>query len=98
MRAQVYRNLDRPFTLFGIRGRYIVIAGVTLLGVLLLSFIVGSLSNAFVGLATAFVLTVVAYLALLEVQQRFPEKVLSRRLGALSLPKFILIRSKVWKR
>ena len=47
---------------------------------------------------SAFALTVVGYLALLEVQQRFPEKMLSRRLGALSLPKFILIRSKVWKR
>ena len=98
MKAQVYRNLDRPFTLFGIRGRYIVIAGVTLLGVLVISLIVGSACDAFVGLATAMILTAAAYLTLLEVQQRFPEKALGRRLAAMNLPKFILIRSKVWKR
>lgn len=49
MRAQVYRNLDRPFTLFGIRGRYIVIAGVCLLAILLVSLIAGSVSNALHG-------------------------------------------------
>ena len=98
MKAQVYRNLDRPFTLFGIRGRYIVIAGVILLGVLVISLIVGSACNAFVGMATALILTVTAYLTLLEVQQRFPEKALGRRLAAMNLPKYVLVRSKVWKR
>ena len=31
MKTQVYRNLDRPFTLLGIKGRYIVFAGATII-------------------------------------------------------------------
>ena len=98
MKYRVYRNLDRPFTLLGIKGRYIAIAGACLLAVLAVSLVAGSLSNAFVGLATALVCTVSVYLCLLEVQQRFPEKALTRKLGSMNLPRFILIRSKVWKR
>ena len=98
MRCRVYRNLDRPFTLLGIKGRYIPIAGVGLLGIIILSLITGSIAGTFVGLATAVALIVSAYLALTEIQQRFGEKALSRRMAGMRLPKFILVRSKVWSR
>ena len=94
----MYRNLDRPFTLLGIKGRYIPIAGVGLLGIIILSLIFGSIAGTFVGLATAVTLIVSAYLALTEIQQRFGEKVLARRMAGMRLPKFILVRSKVWSR
>ena len=94
----MYRNLDRPFTLLGIKGRYIPIAGVGLLGIIILSLITGSIAGTFVGLATAVALIVSAYLALTEIQQRFGEKALSRRMAGMRLPKFILVRSKVWSR
>lgn len=98
MKYPVYRNLDRPFTLFGIKGRYIGIAGAMFLGILVVAFVAGSLSNTFIGLAAALILLVTGYLLLLEVQQRFPEKALGRKLSSLNLPQFILIRSKIWKR
>ena len=98
MRCRVYRNLDRPFTLLGIKGRYIPIAGAALLGIIILSLIAGSMAGTFVGLATAVVLVVGGYLALMEIQQKFGEKALSRRMAGMRLPKFILVRSKVWSR
>jgi len=94
----VYRNLDRPFTLLGIKGRYIPIAGAALLGIIILSLIAGSMAGTFVGLATAVVLVVGGYLALMEIQQKFGEKALSRRMAGMRLPKFILVRSKIWSR
>ena len=94
----MYRNLDRPFTLLGIKGRYIPIAGAALLGIIILSLIAGSVAGAFVGLATAVVLVVGGYLALMEIQQKFGEKALSRRMAGMRLPKFILVRSKIWSR
>ena len=94
----MYRNLDRPFTLLGIKGRYIPIAGAALLGIIILSLIAGSVAGTFVGLATAVVLVVGGYLALMEIQQKFGEKALSRRMAGMRLPKFILVRSKVWSR
>ena len=98
MKCRIYRNLDRPFTLLGIKGRYIPIAGTCLVGIIIVALVVGALAGTFAGLATAVVLVVGGYLAITEVQQRFGEKALSRRLAGMRLPKFILVRSKVWKR
>lgn len=98
MRCRVYRNLDRPFTLLGVKGRYIPVALAGLLGIIVLSLIVGAVGGTFIGLASALVLIVGGYLGLLEIQQRYGEKGLSRFIAGKRLPKFILIRSKVWSR
>ena len=98
MRCRVYRNLDRPFTLLGIKGRYIPIAGAGLVGIIVAALIIGSLLGIFAGLASAVALIVGGYLALTEIQQKFGEKALSRRMAGMRLPRFILVRSKVWSR
>ena len=64
MRCRVYRNLDRPFTLLGIKGRYIPVAGVGLVGIIVVAIIIGGLLGTFAGLASAVVLIVGGYLAL----------------------------------
>ena len=98
MRCRVYRNLDRPFTLLGIKGRYIPVAGVGLVGIIVAALIIGGLMGTFAGLASAVALIVGGYLALTEIQQKFGEKALSRRMAGMRLPRFILVRSKVWSR
>ena len=98
MRCRVYRNLDRPFTLLGIKGRYIPVALIGLLGIVVIAVILGAALGTFAGLASAVVLIVGGYLGLLEIQQRYGEKGLSRFIAGKRLPKFILIRSKVWSR
>ena len=70
MRYRVYRNLDRPFTFFGVQGRYIPVALCALGAVLVFSLILGSAIGSFVGFATALLLGAGAYLGLLEVQGR----------------------------
>lgn len=98
MNCRVYRNLDRPFTLLGIKGRYIPVALAGLLGVIGLAIVLGTVFGTFAGLASAVVFVVGGYLALTEIQQRFGEKALSRFIAGKRLPKFILVRSKVWSR
>ena len=98
MRYAVYRNLDRPFTLLGIKGKYIAVTGVALVCCIIIGLITGAIAGTFAGLAATLILAVATYLTVAEVQQRFPEKALSRKLAGLSLPKFITIRSKIWKR
>ena len=98
MRCRVYRNLDRPFTLLGIKGRYIPVAGAGLVGIIVAALIIGDLLGTFAGLASAVALIVGGYLALTEIQQKFGEKALSRRMAGMRLPRFILVRSKVWSR
>ena len=98
MKHRVYRNLDRPFTLLGVKGRYIPVALGGLLGILVLSVVLGTVFGTFVGLASAAVLIVGGYLALTEVQSRYGEKGLSRFFAGRRLPRFIIVRSKVWSR
>ena len=98
MRLRVYRNLDRPFTLLGIKGRYIPVALAGLLGIIVLAIVLGTIFGTFIGLASAVALIVGGYLALTEIQQKFGEKALSRRMAGMRLPRFILVRSKVWSR
>ena len=98
MRCRVYRNLDRPFTFLGVKGRYIPVALVGLLGIVVAAVIVGSIAGTFAGLSSAVVLGAGGYLSLTEIQQRFGEKALSRFMAGRRLPRFILVRSKVWKR
>ena len=94
----MYRNLDRPFTLLGIKGRYIPVALSGLLGIIVFAIVLGTVFGTFIGLASAVALIVGGYLALTEIQQKFGEKALSRRMAGMRLPRFILVRSKAWSR
>ena len=68
MKCRVYRNLDRPFTLLGVKGKYIPVAGAGLVAIIIFALIVGSILGTFAGLATALALVVGGYLALTEIQ------------------------------
>ena len=98
MRAKVYRNLDRPFSLFGIKGRFIALAGALALCIIIISLVVGSVAGSVTGLVAAAVLLAVGYVSVAEVQQRFGMKSLSRWTTGLSLPEYVIIRNKVWRR
>ena len=98
MKYVIYRNLDRPFTLLGIKGRYIAVAGAGLVGCIIVGLICGAMAGTFAGLAVTLILSVAAYLSISELQQRYPEKALSRKLASLGIPKFITVRTKIWKR
>lgn len=98
MKAKIYRNLDRPFSMFGIKGRYLAVGAGGLLTDLLLSLFTGSLLGTFWGLACALVLAVGLYLTLLEVQRAVPPGELGRKVSGLLGPKFIIIRHKPWKK
>ncbi len=98
MKYVIYRNLDRPFTLLGIKGRYIAVAGAGLVSCIIAGLICSAIAGTFAGLAVTLILSVVGYLSIAELQQRYPEKALSRKLASLGIPKFITVRTKIWKR
>ena len=98
MRKTVYRNLDRPFSLFGIKGSFLGVAGVGIGGILIISIVIGSITNTFIGLVAAVVCLAAGYLTLSEIQQKFGQKTLARKISGLNLPHFIRINSKAWRR
>ena len=89
MKRTVYRNLDRPFSFFGIKGIFLAFAAVGSVVILIASIIVGALSNVFAGLGVATVMLVTGYLSLIETQQK---------ISGRNIPGYIRINSKVWKR
>ena len=99
MKVRVYRNLDRPFTLFGIKGKFIIIAIAAVVVFLIVSLLVGGISGStLAGGVCMLLLCAGGYLGITELQNKFGEKGLSRFISRLGLPKFIVVRSKVWKR
>lgn len=98
MKRTVYRNLDRPFSFFGIKGIFLAFAAVGSVVILIASIIVGALSNVFAGLGIATVMLVTGYLSLIESQHRFGQKSLDRKISGRNIPGYIRINSKVWKR
>lgn len=97
MTVRVFRNLDCPFELFGIRGKFIGVAGAMAVACIVIAIVVGSLMSAFVGIATFIVLLALGYLAVSQLQAMLGSLTIERRLAALGMPRFIIINSKVWK-
>jgi hypothetical protein len=98
MRCKVYRNLDRPFSLFGIKGRYIIVAGVAAIADIIVAMVVGAVFGSITGIAAAVALVAVGYIAIGEIQQKFGTKAIDRKIAGLSIPKHIIMKYKVWKR
>lgn len=98
MRCKVYRNLDRPFSLFGIKGRYIIVAGVAAIADIIVAIVVGAVFGSIIGIAAAAALVAVGYIAIGEIQQKFGAKAIDRKIAGLSIPKHIIMKYKVWKR
>ena len=98
MRCKVYRNLDRPFSLFGIKGRYIIVAGVAAIADIIVAMVVGAVFGSIIGIAAVAALVAVGYIAIGEIQQKFGAKAIDRKIAGLSIPKHIIMKYKVWKR
>lgn len=98
MKCKVYRNLDRPFSLFGIKGRYIIVVGVAAVVDIILAMIAGALFGSISGLVAASLLIALCYVGIGEIQQRFGTKAIDRMISGWSMPKHIIMKYKVWRR
>lgn len=98
MRCKVFRNLDRPFSLFGIKGRYIIVAGIAAVVAIIIAMITGALFGSISGLVAAALLFTLVYIGIGEIQQRFGTKIIDRIINGGSIPKHIIMKHKVWRR
>jgi len=98
MRVRVYRNLDRPFTLFGIKGKFIAVAGAIAALAIIAGIVAGSIGGLLPGLIVCIAIAGLGYLGITEIQNKVGTKALERRLSSFNTPKFIVVNSKVWKR
>ena len=91
MRCRVYRSLDNPSSLFGMKGVYLVVFIVLAGASAIVSFLVGALTSSIVGTLLMIASAVGSYLAVMLLQGRFTEKELRMYLASLRIPSAIRI-------
>jgi len=101
MKRKVYRSLDRPATVFGIRGRflYVMILGGAL--ALIVGLAVGRAGSMILGVGAGLLAALAAYLLTLSLQSRIDEKDIFKVIIKRSYPSLYRIRPKhmrnIWK-
>ena len=94
MRCIIYKSLDKSSSLFGIKGSYLYYAIVGAGADVLLSLVVGSLTNGLVGMIVFILLLVAVYVAVLRVQAKFSERERARWFCSHRLPDYIKVPPK----
>ena len=92
MRRTVYRVLDRPFSMLGLKGRYFYVFLVLLALGALVSLIVGACTNSLVGSALLIVLMVLGYLAITFAQSFFSEREIMKFIWSKRIKDFIVLQ------
>ena len=92
MKRRVYRSLDNPSSLLGIKGIFLVGLLVCLAVVGFFSLLIGAASSSIVGRLFFIVGLVGSYLAVIVIQGNFTEKELRRWFSSKRLPQFIQVR------
>ena len=91
MRRKVYKALDKPSSLFGLRGTYITWGIVGIIIALFIALMVSAIFNSIVGTVVFVILSVVAYLYVVHYQSRFSERERDKWLSARKLPDVIVM-------
>lgn len=92
MRRKIYKSLDKPSSLFGIRGSYLLWVIVGLFAALMLALMVGMITNSLVGFVSFLVGGIVVYLFVIRFQSRFSERERDKWMSSRNLPDVIVFR------
>lgn len=94
MRYTVYKSLDKPSSLFGLRGTYLRYAIIGIIVAAMISFIVGGITNGLVGMILFIILIAVVYIIVLRIQAKFSERERTKWFCAHVLPDYIIVPPK----
>ena len=91
MQFPIYKSLDKPSSLFGLKGSYLTIC-IAGLGIgAIPSVLVGTMTNGFFGFVLFIGLAAVAYFATLRFQSKFSERERTKWLACRGLPNYIKV-------
>ena len=74
MKRRVYRSLDRPATVFGIRGRFLWVMALGGALALIIGMVVGSVTSMIVGFGAGLLAVMGAYFVTVSLQSRIDER------------------------
>lgn len=91
MKVPIYKSLDKPSSMFGLKGRYAFFAGVGAVATLVLAFLIGSASNGLVGILSFVAMAAAVYLGVLRVQAQYSERQLTKMLSGRGLADWVRV-------
>ena len=74
MRRRVYRSLDQAATVFGIRGRFLIVMALGGALALIVGLVVGAVTGMVVGIGAGLLCCTGAYLVTMSLQSRIDER------------------------
>lgn len=100
MRCKVYRSLDNPSSLLGMKGMYLVWFIVALGVSIFISVVLGALTSSIIGTMLFLILGLLSYFLVLWVQSMYSVKDLQRFFCSLRLHRYIMVQpvkfSELW--
>ena len=101
MKRRVYRSLDRPASVFGIRGRFLWVTALGGALALIVGMAVGGATTMLVGIGAGLVLAAAAYFLTQSLQDRIDEKDLFKVIVRRGYPALYRVPPKhvrnIWK-
>ena len=91
MRCKVYRSLDNPSSLLGMKGAYLLWFAGLLGASLFLSAMVGALTSSILGTMLFLILALASYFTVLYVQSIYSVKDLQKLFASLRIHRWVLI-------
>lgn len=101
MKRRVYRSLDRPATVFGIRGRFLWVMALGGALALIIGMIVGSVTSMIVGFGAGLLAVTGAYFVTVSLQSRIDERDIWKMVVRQGFPALYRMKPKhirnIWK-
>ena len=101
MKRRVYRSLDRPATVFGIRGRFLWVMALGGALAFIIGMVVGGVSSMIMGFGASLLAAVGAYLVTMSLQSKINEKDIWKLLVKRGYPRVYRVPPKhirnIWK-
>lgn len=91
MDFKVYRSLDKPSVLFGIRGSFIFLTLLLAGGGAVVAVVVGTLTSSLIGTGVFLLGLAAAYGVTLFVQQRMTERQAKRLIASRRMPRMLVV-------
>ena len=101
MKRRVYRSLDRPATVFGIRGRFLWVMALGGALALIIGMVVGSVTSMIVGFGAGLLAVTGAYFVTVSLQSRIDERDIWKMVVRQGFPALYRMKPKhirnIWK-
>lgn len=92
MEFRIYKSLDNPPSMLGLKGSYLRFAAMGLGVALIVGFVIGSATNGLVGILAFVAFTAITYMGVMAFQAKFSERERKKWFSSRKIPELIHLK------